>query len=456
MVRLPLGLVAGLVLAGALASPARGAEVTDVATAAEPGNPFDLRFSIRWDRLQERGLITRERAVDASEAPPVGAIVDATELRYRRVRNELVTRVAVGLYQDLQLTVDVPYVLNDDGTWRYGLENGLPVGPNGPTSLGGSNDPNVDAMNRACAGACPLFPVGGGVTIYHGGRVGDVRVGLAWAAFNQRKDDTKPTWVVGLDTTLPTASRWVPVAGRGADWLSPNADSADPGTFGEKVWKWDFWTALSRRMGPFDPYFKAHLTVMRESNDTWSNCLGAETFATARPGVPEMTNAGVENCADRGWEDEAGAKLPYVAGLLFGAEIIPRENRRASQKLSIDVRLWADYTSRQRFYNELTDASGKLHWTEPYYTMGGLLGFYLQASRNVSLHASASLAAMTPHFLTGESLGRDGVEDGDVTGETSNPDLNPNFDWRYDVPGRRFRLSDTNLFTLSVGGVLRF
>ena len=112
--------------------------------------------------------------------------------------------------------------------------------------------------------------------------------------------------------------------------------------------------------------------------------------------------------------------------------------------------------SRQRFYNELTDASGRLHWTEPYYTMGGLLGFYMKASRNVSLIASASLAASTPHFLTGESLGRDGVESGDISGETPNAELNPNFDWRYDAPGRRFRLTDTSQFTMSVGGVLRF
>jgi hypothetical protein len=458
MVRLPHGLLAGLALGAvaALAAPgARAAEVTDVATAAEPGNPLDLRFTIRWDRIQDKGRIRRELASDAVN-PPFGGIVDATELDYERTRNTLVTRIAVGLYQDLQLAVDVPYVLSDDQGWKYGLENGIPVGPNGPTSIGGSNDPNVDAMNRACVGTCPLFPVGSdGVTVYHGGKLGDLRAGLAWAAFSQRKDDTKPDWVVGFDTTLPTAARYDPVAGRGPDWRSPNADSANAGAFGEKVWKWDLWTALSRRMGVFDPYVKAHLTLMRKSNQTWSNCKASTNYLTARAN-PEMTFAGAANCGDSSWENEAGAKLPYVAGLLFGAEIVPRENARADQKIAIDVRFWADYVARQRFYNELTDASGRLHWTEPYYQMGALLGFYMRASKNVSLVASGSLAASTPHFLTGESLGRDGVEAGDITGETANPELNPNFDWRYDAPGRRFRLTDTTQFTMSVGGVLRF
>ena len=90
--------------------------------------------------------------------------------------------------------------------------------------------------------------------------------------------------------------------------------------------------------------------------------------------------------------------------------------------------------------------------------MGGLVGLYLRASRFVSLHASGSLATQTAHFLTGESLGRGGVADTgrDITGATANPDLNPNYDWRYDAPGRRFRFTESSVFGLSVAGVLQF
>jgi hypothetical protein len=291
-------------------------------------------------------------------------------------------------------------------------------------------------------------------TVYHGGKTGDVLAGIAWAIFNDRKDDTKPTWVVGADVTLPTAALHDPAAGRGTNWLSPNAVPAKPGPVGEKIWKFDLHTALSRRLRAVEPYFRAHVTIERLSNDTYSNCANAQVLSGRA--VPEMTIAGAENCLDRGWQDEAGAKLPFVAGLLFGTEVVPYENARDEQKVSLDVRVWADYTSSQRFYNELTDASGKLHQTEAYFTGGAELAFYLQASRYVSLNAKASLSKMTSHFLTGEGLGRSGVETGDVTGATSNPDLNPNFDWRYDAPGRRFRISDTNVFSLSVAGVLRF
>jgi hypothetical protein len=128
------------------------------------------------------------------------------------------------------------------------------------------------------------------------------------------------------------------------------------------------------------------------------------------------------------------------------------------QRIALDLRLFADYTSSHRFYNELTDATGKLHQTEDYLTVGGFLGFYLRASRYVSLHATASLATRTSHLLTGESLGRDDTWPAiDPSGVTVDPSLqNPNFDWRYDVPGRRFRASEIALFQLSFGGVLQF
>jgi hypothetical protein len=434
----------------ALAGPAAAAEVSRVASAAEPGDPFDLDVTIRWDRVQQRGKITRERATPVSGTEPFGAVVDADELRYTRVKNQIVSRIAVGLYRDLELHVEVPYVLADDHLWRYATVGGLPVEASSGIATNG-----VDAMNQPCAvSPCPLFPVSPSTTVYHGGKAGDVMVGLSWGIFNDEKDDTKPFWLVGADVTLPTATRYDPAVGRAASWQSPHVRAGNPGAFGEKIWKYDLYTVLSRRLGPIDPYFKAHATAMTHSNGTYSNCEHAPELAALSPA--QATLAGAANCADARWDEDAAARLPWIAGLLFGAEIVPYENRAEEQKVTIDLRAWADYTSSARFYNPLTDATGKLHETEGYLTAGGLLGFYLRASRFVSLHASASLATQTAHFLTGESLGRDGVEAGDITGATANDALNPNYDWRYDAPGRRFRLSETGVFAFSVAGVLQF
>ncbi len=455
MGRLRLGAILACSLA-ALARPAGAAEITTVASS-EPDHPFDLRVAIRWDRVQERGKITREQA-DPNVNPPFGEVMEVDELRYTRVKNAIVSRLAVGLYRDLELHAEIPYVLADDRTWRFALVNGLPVEPNSTIR---NND--VDAMNRACpippgetAPRCELFPVAPSTTVFHGGRAGDLLVGLAWGIFNDRRDDTKPSWLVGLDVTLPTATLYDPVAGRegSTTWSSPYSASGNPAPVGEKVWKYDLYTALSRRLGPIDPYFRAHLTGMTHSSKTYSNCLHAAELAARAPA--EMTIAGAQNCADGSWENDAGAKLPWIGGLLFGTELVPYENRQEDQKVTIDVRIYADYTSSQRFYNQLTDASGKIHETAPFLTAGAQLGVYLRASRYVSLHVAGSLAMQTSHFLTGESLGRAGVEAGDVSGATANAAMNPNYDWRYDATGRRFRITEDNLFALSVAGVVQF
>jgi hypothetical protein len=409
----------------ALAWPAAAAEITRVISAGDKNNPFDLDLSVRWERLQERADIRRENAPDV--------------LRFERTQNAIVPRVAVGLWKDVELHAEVPYVLADDRSWRFGTVNGTPTG--GFPGSGSTIENNgIDANGDPCSSLpapCPLFPVAPEQTVYHGGRIGDVLGGVAWAIFNEQRDETKPMWVVGVDVTFPTATAYDPAKGRRANWSSPHDTPSEPGPFGERVWKIDAYTAFSKRIGKIDPYVKAHLTRMLRSSDTYSNCDEVEAMAAANP--QQVNDQAVATCASGG--KAVDAQLPWFGGLTFGTEIVPYEDRYESQKVSVDLRLFADYTSPQRFYNELTDATGKIHDTGEYLTMGGLVGLYLRASTNLSLQATASFATRTDHYLTGESY------DGGA---------NPNFDWRYDAPGRRFHASDVTVFQLAFTGVLQF
>lgn len=428
--RVRLGAITAFVLAAA-AAPAGAAEITRVATRGEPGNPFELHLSAWWGRSQEQAKITREGASD--------------ELRYSRVVNSIFARAAVALAEDVEVHFQLPYVLADQRSWRFGLHGSSPTGGVPPTFVSSIEANGIDANGQPCATVpCPLFPVAPSTTVYHGSRVGDLQAGIAWGIFNDRKDRTKPYWLVGLDVTAPTAA--------GFDPTVKTFLRADPGPFGEKVWKWDVHTVLSRRFGPIDPYFKAHATFMTRSASTYSNCDRAAELAAVR----EMNSAAPAACQLGGADAEA--KLPFVAGATFGMELVPYESAIDQQKVSIDLRLWGDYTSASRFYNELTDASGKLHWTDEYLTLGGFLGLYLRASKFISLHATASLATKTDHLLTGETLGRNrtwpALGTGGIAADPAQ--MNPNFDWRYDAPGRRFRLSEVALFELQFGGVLQF
>jgi hypothetical protein len=445
MGRYPLSVVA-VSAALALAGPARAAEVTRVATAADPDNPIDVDFSIRWDRLQKEALISREWDVG-------GAVDDVPQLRYTRKSNAIVPRIAVGIYRDLELHAELPYVLADDTTYRYADVGGLPVGGT-PLDTIANNDVTPSGLTCPVAGTCPLFPVGSGTTVYHGGKAGDLVVGLAWAVLSDRRDETKPKWVVGFDLTFPTAELYDPAAGRFTrpDWSSPHVNAADPGPIGQKLWRLDFSTALSKRMGILDPYVRAHATLQRKSANTYSNCDSALALETAAP--EQGPSWMFENCGT--FDEEATAQPPYLLGMIAGTEVIPYEDAAAGKKVVIDIRLQADYVSSARWYNELTDASGRLHHTDDHAVVSALLGLHLKLSDFVAVEAATSIGTQTAHYITGENLGSARGDDPGPPYDATNPDLNPNFDWRYDSPGRRFKISDVSLFDVRVTGVLRF
>jgi hypothetical protein len=425
--RLPTRIACAVLLA--LPASVRAAEVTHIQSAADPGDPMDVEFSIRWDRQQERGLISRESTLDTG-----GAIVeDLEQLRYSRVANAIVPRLAVGLFRDLELHLEIPYVLADDTTWRYAS----------------SVSPATNTIENSCTaqtptGPCPLFPVGSETTMYHGGKAGDLVAGVSWGILSDARDDTKPFWLVGIDITFPTSPAYDPSTGRDpTTWASPYMNPADPGPLGRKAYLFDFHTALSRRMGPIDPYFTAHVTLSRKNSKTWSNCDAIPSLPSSRQ------DAGDANCGT--WGEDSDADPPWVAGISFGTEIIPFEDRRAGQKVTIDLRFVADYTSDARWFNELTDPVGKLLKTDPYLTMAGRFGLNVHASDYVALQASALVGARTAHWLTGEFAGR-------VRGDLAPApeDMNPNYDEWLDAPGNRFRISEVTLFDVSVSGILRF
>ncbi|HSN15863.1 MAG TPA: hypothetical protein VLT61_14620, partial [Anaeromyxobacteraceae bacterium] len=249
MGRLPLGVLTGFAILG-LAGPARPAEIADVASSGEPNDPFDIHISFRFERTQDRAQIGRERPVD-------GTIVDYEELRYTRKRGALVPRVAVGIWRDLEVHFEIPYVIYDDRSYRYGQKNGASLAPGSTIA---NND--IDAEGQPCLNpvtslpeGCPLFspqaPIGPkGTTVYHGGRAGDLVAGIDWGIFNDRKDDTKPFWLVGFDVTFPTAAVYEPAQNIVGTPPGIHTQSAHPARVGEGVWTWDLHTVLSRHMGP--------------------------------------------------------------------------------------------------------------------------------------------------------------------------------------------------------------
>jgi len=408
--------------------PARTAELTRIASSFEKDHPFGMLLEVGYQRTQERARIVRE-------AHQQGAVVDMPELNYLEIDQRLVIDARIGIWRDLELHYSVPVVLSQNRTWRYaaGTDN------SNSTIFNNCLQANGDLVDPACpttgVGSQALFTPNSDT--YRSG-LGDMTFGLAYAIFNQARDDTKPMWIVGLDYTAPTAALRDPTV---------PTDSKSRGAIGDKLHKYKFYTTLSRRMGAAEPYVQLQYTLPVRGPGWYSNCDHPDPRNMARP----------QNCADPAWgRSETGINGPHVAGLLFGTELQLSEDAREHRYFSIDLRGLVTYFSPGRYYNELTDVLGKLLYTQDYLQVGGGLGINAQPAAAITVRGLASLAYNTDHTLTSEMIGKD--LDGDRTVDiTANPrEINPTYDFRTDVVSRRFRAVESFVFRAEISARLNF
>ncbi|HZZ84602.1 MAG TPA: hypothetical protein VFE30_08700 [Anaeromyxobacteraceae bacterium] len=319
------------------AQTAQAAEITRLAASPERNNLFDVDLQVRYEHAEKKARISRERT-DAS-----GAVVDATELSFEESSNRIVPRIALGLAGRIELHAELPYVLADEPKWS----------------------PNVAA--GFTSSLPPGFPAA--AQVFHDNQWGDLLAGAAVTILSERADDTLPTWVAGLDVTAPTARRYDPATGVGSSKDHPVA-------VGERIWGWDAWTAISKQTGPADPYLKVHVRLPSLSAQTFSNC---ERYPCPAAGQTQA---------------------PKVVGLTVGMELVPYEDRAEHQRVAVDLRLGADWHSSGRWYNELSDAAGRLLQTEEYLTLAGQAGFNLRASDYVELRGTVSYSVDSSHRLS--------------------------------------------------------
>ncbi len=421
----------GAVLAALYAlvpASARAAELTKIVSSFENNRPFGMLLEVGYEHTQVRAKIVRE-------VHRQGAVVDMPELSYVSTDQRLNIDARIGLWKDLEFHYAVPVVFAQNRTWRYtsGTDNSNSTIYNNCLQANGSLiDPSCPITG---AGSQPLFIPNS--DSYRSG-LGDMTFGLAYAIFNQANEDTKPMWIVGLDYVAPTAGL-----------LDPSVPTApdSPGGIGDKQHKYKFYTSLSRRIGAAEPYVQFHYTLPIHGPGWLSNCDHRDSGNLGRP----------QNCADPAWgRAETGIAGPHVGGLLFGAELNLSENPREHTYFSIDLRGMAAYYSPGRYHNELSDALGKLLYTQDYLQVGGGLGMNAQPAEFFTFKGLVSLAYNTERTLTGEALGKDLDGDGTVD-VTANPrEVNPSYDFRADVVSRRFRAVETFVFRVDISARINF
>ena len=416
--------------AALLGTSAFAAEVTRVASSFEEKDPFGMFLDFSFVHTRDRGTLTREWYQR-------GDLEDVTELRYQKIENKLGIDVHLGIYKDLELHIGVPIVFSQDRNWFF---------------AGGTNESNT-TIGRNCGDAAglgctnpgggqdqlfPLPPFPGGLNSYRAG-LGDFTFGLAWNPFNQKKDPSKPTWSLRFDYSAPTSAL-----------LNPSAPttSSSRGNIGDKLHRYKFSTAVSKRISKYvEPYFELHYTLAWRGPGAYTNCDDA---SAERQGHPE-------NCGKPGWERaETGIRPVHTGGSSFGVEITAFEKEDRHQRVAFDLGAFVNYFSEGRYYNEMSDLFGKLLYTSDYGQAGAHFGFVGQAAEFVILRVSVSFAYNSEHFLTNENIGKDLTGNGTVDVTTNPEEINPNYDFRIDRVGRRFRLEQQFVFVPQVTATFNF
>jgi hypothetical protein len=421
--------VAALTLGAPLAATA--ADVTRVASSFEDDDPFGMFIDVGLEHTRRRTRILRE----ALPTDTGGTRQYKGELWYKGYDTRLSLDVAFGIAQDVELSFGLPIVLFWDESWSFSSGTNALNSTllNNCLRANGSPVPGCDPITRA--GVVPLFNVP--LDTYRGG-LGNMHFGFAWAVFNQRKDETKPTWVVGLDYEAPTAKLLDP---------SVLTSPEERGAVGDRVHKYTLYTALSRKIGLADPYFRMHYTIPVRGPGAYSNCdnRNVEPQNLGRP----------ENCGLEGWDRKTtGIQAPHVAGVTFGSEFQVLEQPK--RKFKMDLRAITQFVSEGRYYNELSGALRKLLYTGDYLQVGGQLAVTAQLSDVLSVRGAGTYLYNTDHALTDEKIGKDLNGNGAVD-ITDNPaELNPNFDFRTDFVSRRFHASESKDIRLEVAATLRF
>lgn len=410
---------------------ATAADVTRVASSFEDDDPFGMFIDAGLSHSRRRTKIIREAlpttAGETREYKP--------ELWYQSYDTRLELDVAFGIAQDVELSFGLPLVLFQDESWDFvsGTDASNSTITNNCLNANGTAIPGCNPATGA--GAVPLFNVP--LETFRGG-IGNMRFGFAWSIFNQRKDETKPTWVVGLDYEAPTAKLLDP---------SVLTSTDERGNIGDRVHKYTVYTALSRQIGLADPYFRMHYTVPVRGPGAWTNCNNRDV-------VPQ--NLGhPRNCGLPEWDrKETGIQAPHVAGVMFGSEFQVLDHPVG--KFKLDLRALSNYVSEGRYYNELSGALRKLLQTGDYLQVGGQLAVTAQLYEFLSVRGSGMYLYNTDHVLTDEKIGKDLDGNGavDITGNPA--ELNPNFDYRTDFVSRRFHATESKDFRLEVSATLRF
>ena len=439
-------------------------ENTTVIDAFDKDDPFDANLLLTLRQQWKSANIRRETAL-AQGALSSGGFVSANEnvAKYSQSITTLEVGADIGLFRDLALSFRLPIILADSR--ELSDLDGSTANPQRLQDPAGDQLFNVPFKSPTRSG------------------IDQLGFALNYAIFNQMRDDSKPTWVIGVESRFAVGPRMhacnenAPV--KCPDPANPNGPSREPGV-SRGMTTLAAHTIVSRRYGYLEPYlgFRVQLELP-QSNSDFGATSDVKGTLLSRP--------------------------PVLGTFTVGTEVFPWENREAFQRVGLDFKMRGTYHSPGREYSELFDAlgstqarslrsanpgafragdggasvvdpnAGQVFFTgitdqQAYSSFGGSVGVTVQAGEYVKFNAGFGLAHSQSHLITAADACnpdikgdpgasgpcRAGAPGSSAAGGTATGIPNPNHRPVIDLPGRRFTVDDTTIIDLWLSGVVMF
>ena len=417
----------------AVASP-----YTEVASAFDDGDAFDLNLTLDYGFVLQRAEIKREwnrnfldqgQMVSATDPLP-----EVKDLLFEGSRHLVVPRLSIGLFRDISFTAAVPVVIANQSKLKFDDRGSLQVvRDNSSTIIDGLLPRNGFDASDPAAGFAE------GSTIFRSPtRAGldQVHLGLAWAAMNQDRDATKPTWKLGAEARVAVGS---PMRLNRTD---PNSESS----VGRGVHEVRVWTSIAKRAGWAEPFF-----------EVW----WLAPFATNSDSPFDELGFGQNRAASQ-----------QQAGTRFGFQAVMWQRPQAGHRISLTLsgRLEANfegraYTPMWEVFQFAGDAAvdpnaplvldsnpvqdGRQVLSHPGITtvenfliFGGGIGLETAIGQLIRFGASADLRVAQDHVITFSDAGVDGDDD-DNRVNPGTDEVNPTHVALIDQVGNRYRLEES-------------
>ncbi|MBT8495619.1 MAG: hypothetical protein KJO07_21405 [Deltaproteobacteria bacterium] len=428
----------------ALPLSAHASPASEVASAFDEGDKFDIHMSVDYQFEVRRASIKREFSGFAGvmEGDPLPI---AKDLLFKGTRHQLTPKLELGLFRDISINVGLPIVIRDSRTLEFDQSDTPCVFPGGGGAATCINADNSTTVRDGILPATgfdsddpggPGFTDPGDPTIFRSPtRAGldQVHLGLAWAAMNQARDDTKPTWKIGAEVRLAVGA-------------VQRFDADDPGSatgVSRGLHEVHLWTSMAKRMSFVEPRFRLWYIAPFAQRD---NSLFVD-YGFGQTSKDPQQRAGTE----------------------FGLEAVLWQDKADQQRVALDV--GADLTAffEGRAYTEMwevfalagrAEANGPLVLdsdpetagvqqasypgvtnVENHMRFGSQVGVTAELGPHVRLGLGFRLVFDQQHLITFADAGKDGPDSGDLVDPNSD-EVNPGYVEIIDLVGRRYRLED--------------